>query len=158
VLAGRHAATVLALVAAAFAAVAIAFVLIVRNTGSEPAPGLESAQAMAHRLLRGHESIATEEHGDSRYVFRVVFQSTDVNAGSSTFPTHIGVAVCMRGDHATDAVRFSFLHFGPICADGRASVIAQETSRASDRDRAGGDFTPAADRYDEPEPQRLGAR
>ena len=33
--------------------------------------------------------------------------------------THIGVAVCLRGDRATDAVRFSYLHFKPACRDGR---------------------------------------
>jgi hypothetical protein len=112
---------------------------------------------MAHRLLRGQESINTEAKGGGRYVFRVVFQSTDANAGSSLFPTHIGVAVCMRGDRAGDAVRLSYLHYRPVCRDGRADVVAQETSAATDGARAGGDFTSDADRYDEPTPQRLGS-
>ena len=140
-----------------FLAIPVAFFLVVRSRGSDSDPALESAQAMAHRLLRGQESIDTESKGGGRYVFRVVFQSTDANAGSSIFPTHIGVAVCMRGDRAVDAVRFSDLHFRPVCQNGRATVVAQETSRAADRARAGGDFTGDADRYDEPAPQRLGS-
>jgi hypothetical protein len=158
VLAGRPAATIAAFVVVACVAVPVAFWLVVRDAGSDPDPARESAQAMAHRMLLGQESIDTETHDGGRYVFRVVFQATDVNAGSSTFPTHIGVAVCMRGDHGTDAVRFSFLHFRPVCQDGRAGVIAQETARATDRARAGGDFTRDADRYDEPAPQQLGGR
>jgi hypothetical protein len=138
-------------------AIPVAFFLVVRSRNSDPDPGLRSAQAMAHRLLRGQESIDTEAKGDGRYVFRVVFQSTDANAGSSLFPTHIGVAVCMRGDRAVDAVRFSNLHYRPVCRDGRADVVAHETSRAADRAAAGGDFTGDADRYDEPAPQRLGS-
>ena len=141
-----------------FLAIPVAFWLVVRSKDSEPDRALQSAQAMAHRLLRGQESIDTEEQGDGRYVFRVVFQSTDPNSGSSLFPTHIGVAVCMAGDRAAGAVRFSFLHYRPACRDGRPAVVAQQTSRAADRARHGGDFTKDADRYDEPTPQRLGSR
>jgi hypothetical protein len=63
----------------------------------------------------------------------------------------------MTGGRAADAVRFSFLHYRPVCRNGRAAVVAQETSRATDRARQGGDFTSDADRYDEPTPQRLGS-
>jgi hypothetical protein len=140
-----------------FLAIPVAFFLVVRSKGSDPDPALASAQEMAHRLLRGQESIDTESKGDGRYAFRVVFQSTDANAGSSIFPTHIGVVVCMRGHRAVDAVRFSYLHYRPVCQGGRATVVAQETSRAADRARAGGDFTGDADRYDERTPQRLGS-
>ncbi|HEY7622471.1 MAG TPA: hypothetical protein VH834_22055 [Solirubrobacteraceae bacterium] len=139
-----------------FLAIPVAFFLVLRSKDSDSDPALESAQAMAHRMLRGQESISTESKDGGRYVFRVVFQSTDAAAGS-LFPTHIGVAVCMRGDRAVDAVRFSFLHYRPVCQDGHATVVAQETSRAADRARAGGDFTRDADRYDEPTPQRLGS-
>jgi hypothetical protein len=118
-------------------AIPVAFWLIVRGKDSDPDPALESAQGMAHRLLRGQESISTEAHGDGKYVF----QSTDANAGSSTFPTHIGVGVCMDGDDAADAVRFSYLHYRPVCRNGRADVRATETSPAADRAQAHGDFT-----------------
>jgi hypothetical protein len=139
-------------------AVPVAFWLIVRGRDSDPDPALESAQGMAHRLLRGQESIATESHGDRQYRFRVVFQSTDANAGSSTFPTHIGVGVCMNGDHAVDAVRFSYLHYRPVCRDGRADVRATETSAAADRAQAHGEFTKDADAHDEQMPTFLTAR
>jgi hypothetical protein len=139
-------------------ALPLAFWLIVRSLSSDPDPALESAHGMAHRLLRGRESIDTEAHGGGRYVFRVVFQSTDGNVGSSLFPTHIGVAVCMRGDRAVDAVRFSYLHYRPVCRGGRADLRAQETSAAADRAQAGGDFTTDADRYDEQMPTFLTAR
>jgi hypothetical protein len=154
--AGRNPVAAIAVFAlVAFVAVALVFWLLVRSTGSDPDPALESAQGMAHRMLRGQESISTESHGDGLYGFRVVFQSTDVNTGGSTFPTHIGVAVCMRGDEAADAVRFSYLHYRPVCVDGRADVRRQETSAADDRAAAGGDFTAQADRYDEPAPRHL---
>jgi hypothetical protein len=141
-----------------FLAIPVAFWLIVRGKDSDPDPALQSAQGTAHRLLRGQESIATVSHGDGRYVFRVVFQSTDANAGSSTFPTHIGVGVCVDGDRAVDAVRFSYLHFRPVCRDGRADVRAMETSAAADRAQERGDFSKDADRYDEQMPTFLTAR
>lgn len=141
-----------------FLAIPVAFWLIVRSKDSDPDPRLESAQGMAHRLLRGQESIDTESHDGGSYVFRVVFQSTDANAGSSLFPTHIGVGVCMDGDRAVDAVRFSYLHYRPVCRDGRADVRALETSTAADRAQSGGDFTKDADRYDEQMPTFLTPR
>jgi len=142
----------------ALLAMPVAFWLIVRGKDSDPDPALQSAQGTAHRLLRGQESIATVSHDDGQYVFRVVFQSTDANAGSSTFPTHIGVGVCMDGDRAVDGVRFSYLHFRPVCRDGRADVRAMETSAAADRAQARGDFTKDADSYDEQMPTFLTPR
>jgi hypothetical protein len=141
-----------------FLAIPVAFWLIVRSKDSDPDPALQSAQGTAHRLLRGQESIAAVSHDGGSYEFRVVFQSTDANAGSSTFPTHIGVGVCMDGDRAVDAVRFSYLHFRPVCRDGRADVRAMETSPATDRAQAHGDFSKAADSYDEQSPTFLTPR
>ena len=146
------------MVVAVFLAVPVAFWLVLRSTTSDPDPALEAAQGMAHRLLHGRESIDTDTHGGGRYVFRVVFQSADANVGSTLLPTHIGVAVCMRGARAVDAVRFSYLHFRPVCQNGRAGVVPQETSRAADRARANGDFTRDEGAYDEPSPTPLGAR
>jgi hypothetical protein len=141
-----------------FLAIPVAFWFVLRSTTSDPDPALESAQGMAHRLLHGRESIDTDTHGGGRYVFRVVSQSSDGNVGSTLSATHIGVAVCMRGDRAVDAVRFSYLHFRPVCQGGRVGVVPQETSRAADRARAHGGFTRDDDLYDEQAPTPLGAR
>ena len=47
----------------------------------------------------------------------------------------------MRGDRATDAVRFSYLHFTPACDGGqRRSSRRRETSIAADRKAYGGEF------------------
>lgn len=133
------------------------FLALVRTIGSDPSPGLLSAQGMAHRLLAGRESIDTDVESDGEYVFRVVFQGSDGNVGSTLFATHIGVAVCLRGDRAVDAVRFSYLHFKPACRDGRVELTPAETSIAADRRAFGGDFAPGADRADEPTPRRIGS-
>ena len=108
------------------------FLALVRSIGSDASPGLLSAQGMAHRLLTGRESISTDVQTDGEYVFRVVFQGSDGNVGSTEYATHIGVAVCMRGDQAVDAVRFSYLHFKPSCSDGRVRADA-----GGDLDRRG---------------------
>jgi hypothetical protein len=133
------------------------FLALVRSIGSDASPGLLSAQGMAHRLLTGRESISTDVQTDDEYVFRVVFQGSDGNVGSTEYATHIGVAVCMRGDTAVDAARFSYLHFKPACSDGRLRLTPAETSIAADRTAFGGDFVEGADRQDEPTPRRIGS-
>ena len=133
------------------------FLALVRSIGSDASPGLLSAQGMAHRLLTGRESISTDVQNDGEYVFRVVFQSSDGSVGSTEFATHIGVAVCMRGDRAVDAARFSYLHFKPSCTDGRLRLTPAETSIAADREAYGGDFVQGADRLDEPTPRQIGS-
>jgi hypothetical protein len=79
------------------------FLALVRSIGSDPSPGLLSAQGMAHRLLVGRESIATDVERDDEYVFRVVFQGSDGGVAGTSSATHIGVAVCLRGDFAEGA-------------------------------------------------------
>jgi hypothetical protein len=133
------------------------FLALLRAMSKDASPGLLSAQGMAHKLLTGRESISTDVKTDSEYVFRVVFQGSDGNVGSTEYATHIGVAVCMRGDQAVDAVRFSYLHFKPSCSDGRVRVTPAETSVAADREAFGGDFVDGADRQDEPTPRRIGS-
>ena len=91
------------------------FLTLLRSIGSDPSPGLLSAQGMAHRLLVGRESLHTDVRSDGEYRFRVVYQASDGNVAGTELATHIGVAVCLRGDRATDAVRFSYLHFNPRC-------------------------------------------
>ena len=134
-----------------------AFLVLLRSIGSDPSPGLLSAQGMAHRLLVGRESIATDVERDDEYVFRVVFQGSDGGVAGTSAATHIGVAVCLRGDRAVDAVRFSYLHFRPACRGGRVTLTPAETSAAEDRRAHGGDFAPGADQDDEPTPRRIGS-
>jgi hypothetical protein len=133
------------------------FLALVRSIGSDPSPGLLSAQGMAHRLLVGRESIATDVERDDEYVFRVVFQGSDGGVAGTSSATHIGVAVCLRGDRAVDAVRFSYLHFRPACRGGQVALTPAETSAAADRRAYGGDFAEGADQNDEPTPRRLGS-
>ena len=133
------------------------FLLLLRTIGSDPSPSLLSAQGTAHRLLSGRESIDTDVQRDGEYVFRVVYQTSDGNVGGSLSATHIGVAVCLRGDRATDAARFSYLHFKPACSHGRLLLTPAETSIAQDRADFGGEFQKGADQRDEPIPKRIGS-
>jgi hypothetical protein len=106
-------------VAVVVLAIPIGFWLILRSLQSDPDPPLESAQAAAHRLLRGTESIHTEARSPDRIVFRVVFQRSDGGVASTMESTNDGVAVCLRGDRAVDAARFSYLQDRPTCQGGR---------------------------------------
>jgi hypothetical protein len=133
------------------------FLTLLRSIGSDPSPGLLSAQGMAHRLLVGRESIDTEVQDGGEYRFRVVYQASDGNVGSTELATHIGVAVCLRGDRATDAVRFSYLHFRAACNGGQVALTPAETSIAADRKAYGGEFVRGADQQDEPTPRRIGS-
>jgi hypothetical protein len=133
------------------------FLLVLRTIGSDPSPSLLSAEGMAHRLLSGRESIDTDVQRDGEYVFRVVYQTSDGSVGSSLLATHIGVAVCLRGDVATEAVRFSYLHFRPACNGGHVQLSPAETSIAQDRAAFDGEFLKDADQRDEPIPKRIGS-
>ena len=133
------------------------FLALVRSIGSDPSPGLLSAQGMAHRLLTGRESIDTDVQTSGEYVFRVVYQTSDGNVGASLAATHIGVVVCLRGDVATAAARFSYLHFKPACSGGQVRLSPAETSIAEDRAAFDGEFLQDADQHDEPIPKRIGS-
>src|SRR6476661_618723 len=125
----RHpAAAGLAFLAIACVIVLGGFLAVLRAVGSDPSPGLLAAQGTAHRLLTGRESIDTDVQRSGEYVFRVVYQTSDGNVGATLAATHIGVAVCLRGDTATAAARFSYLHFKPACRDGRVQLTPAETS------------------------------
>jgi hypothetical protein len=67
------------------------------------------------------------------------------------------LAVCLRGDRAVDAVRFSYLHFKPACRGGQVALRPAETSIAADRKAYGGEFVKGADQQDEPTPRRIGS-
>jgi hypothetical protein len=152
--AGRHrGATFAIVVVVLFLALPLAFWLLLRGVRSDSDPALESAQATAHQLLRGSESIDTERRGDGRFVFRIVHQVSDGGVGSSMFSTHLGVVVC-----ANEAARFSYLHFQPACRGGRVELTPQETSAAADRARRGGPFVDDVQAPDEPTPQRISRR
>jgi hypothetical protein len=133
------------------------FLTLLRSIGSDPSPSLLSAQGMAHRLLVGRESLHTDVRSDGEYRFRVVYQASDGNVAGTELATHIGVAVCLRGDRATDAVRFSYLHFKAACSDGLVALTPAETSIAADREAYGGEFVKGADQQDEPTPRRIGS-
>jgi hypothetical protein len=133
------------------------FLLVLRAIGSDPSPSLLSAEGMAHRLLSGRESIDTDVQRDGEYVFRVVYQTSDGNVGASLAATHIGVVVCLRGDVATAAARFSYLHFKPACSGGQVRLSPAETSIAQDRTAFDGEFLQDADQRDEPIPKRIGS-
>jgi hypothetical protein len=133
------------------------FLTLLRSIGSDPSPALLSAQGMAHRLLVGRESLHTDVQSAGEYRFRVVYQASDGNVGATELATHIGVAVCLRGDSATDAVRFSYLHFKAACNGGQVALTPAETSIAADRRTYGGDFVKGADQQDEPTPRRIGS-
>jgi hypothetical protein len=134
-----------------------AFLLLAGSTESDPDPRRQAALTMADRLVSAQESVATDTSDAGSYIFRVVFQSTDANVGTSQFATHIGVAVCLRDGRATQAARFSYLHFEPSCHDGRLELRPAETSAAEDRKRWDGEFVEGADARDEPTPRRIGA-
>ena len=154
----RHpAAAGLAFLAVGCVVVLGAFLLLLRALRSDPSPGLLAAQGMAHRLLTGRESIDTDVQRPGEYVFRVVHQTSDGDVGATLAATHIGVAVCLRGETATEAARFSYLHFKPACRDGRLQLTPAQTTVAEDRAAYGGDFLRDADQRDEPIPRRIGS-
>ena len=95
------------------------FLALLRSIGSDPSPGLLSAQGMAHRLLVGRESIATDVAARRRVRLPRRLPGQRRQRRRHLAATHIGVAVCLRGDRAVDAVRFSYLHFKPACRGGR---------------------------------------
>jgi hypothetical protein len=133
------------------------FLTLLRSIGSDPSPGLLSAEGMAHRLLVGRESLHTDVQSSGEYRFRVVYQASDGDVAGTELATHIGVQVCLRGDRATDAVRFSYLHFRAACNGGRVALTPAETSIAADRKASGGEFVNGADQQDEPTPRRIGS-
>jgi hypothetical protein len=133
------------------------FLTLLRSIGSDPSPALLSAEGMAHRLLVGRESLHTDVQRSGEYRFRVVYQASDGNVAGTELATHIGVEVCLRGDRATDAVRFSYLHFRAACNGGRVALTPAETSIAADRKAYGGEFANGADQQDEPTPRRIGS-
>ena len=134
------------------------FLTLLRSIGSDPSPGLLSAQGMAHRLLIGRESIDTDVQRDGEYVFRVVYQASDGNVGSSLLATHIGVAVCLRGDRADrrGALLLPALQAGVQRRAGAADARPRPRS-PQDRTAFGGEFVKGADQRDEPTPRRIGS-
>ena len=133
------------------------FLTLLRSASSDPSPGLLSAEGMAHRLLVGRESLHTDVQSSGEYRFRVVYQASDGGVAGTELATHVGVEVCLRGDRATDAVRFSYLHFKAACNAGQVALTPAETSVAADRKAYDGEFVKGADLQDEPTPRRVGS-
>jgi hypothetical protein len=110
-------------VAVVVLAIPVGFWLVLRTLRSDPDPPLESAQTAAHRLLRGTESIDTDARAPDRIVFRIVYQRSDGGVASTKVSTNDGVAVCMRGDRAVDAARFSYVEARPACQSGQVELL-----------------------------------
>jgi hypothetical protein len=155
---GRHPiAAATAFIALVFAIPFVAWLLLVRALQSDPKPERDAALVMAHRLVTGRESLGTDVESPDRYVFRLVYQgAADGGVAGTELATHVGVAVCLRDGHATQAARFSYLHFSPSCTDGHVELRPTETTIATDRARWRGSFAPRADAQDEPTPRVIG--
>jgi hypothetical protein len=155
---GRHPlAAAAAMLGLVFLVALVGWLLLVRVLTSDDKPERDAALTMAHRLVGGRESLGTDVETPERYVFRVVHQAaTDGGVAGTELATHIGVAVCLRDGRATQAARFSYLHYSPSCADGRLDLRPVETSPASDRARWRGEFADGADAQDEPTPRVIG--
>src|SRR3954467_8354262 len=69
------------------------FLTLLRSIGSDPSPGLLSAEGMAHRRLVGRESLHTDVQSSGEYRFRVVYQASDGNVAGTERATHVGVLV-----------------------------------------------------------------
>jgi hypothetical protein len=150
-------ATAMVVVALVFALPVVAWLALVRGLSSDDKPERDAALVMAHRLVSGRESLGTDVARPARYVFRVVYQgAADGGVAGTEFATHIGVAVCLRDGRATEAARFSYLHFSPSCSAGRLDLRPTETSPAADRARWRGEFARGADQMDEPTPHVIG--
>jgi hypothetical protein len=155
---GRHPiAAAAAAVALVFAVPLVAWLAIVRALQSDDKPERDAALVMAHRLVTGRESLGTDVESPDRYVFRIVYQAAaDGGVAGTELATHIGIAVCLRDGRATQAARFSYLHFSPSCAAGRIDLRPAETSIATDRTRWRGEFVRGADQQDEATPRVIG--
>jgi hypothetical protein len=155
---GRHPiAAAAAIVALVFAVPFVAWLLLVRGLQADPKPERDAALVMAHRLVTGRESLGTDVESPDRYVFRLVYQAAaDGGVAGTELATHIGVAVCLRDGQATQAARFSYLHFSPSCTAGHLDLRPAETSIATDHAHWRGDFAQGADQRDEPTPRVIG--
>lgn len=155
---GRHPiAAAAAVVALVFAVPIAAWLLLVRGLTGDDKPERQAALGMAHQLVSGRESLGTDVESSDRYVFRVVYQAAaDGGAAGTELATHIGVAVCLRDGRATQAARFSYLHFSPSCTAGRLDLHPAETSITADRAHWHGEFAQGADQQDEPTPRVIG--
>jgi hypothetical protein len=156
---GRHPiAAAAAIIALVVAVPVVAWLLLVRSLTADDKPERDAALVMADRLVTGRESLGTDVESPDRYVFRLVFQAAgDGGVTGTELATHIGIAVCLRDGRATQAARFSYLHFSPSCTAGRLDLRPVETSIATDRARWRGDFAQDADAHDEPTPRVIGA-
>jgi hypothetical protein len=155
---GRHPlAAAVAIIALVFLVPLAGWLLLIRGLTSDDKPERDAALTMAHRLVSGRESLGTDVESPERYVFRVVYQTAaDGGVAGTELATHIGVAVCLRDGRATQAARFSYLHFAPSCAGGRLDLRPLETSPAADRAHWHGEFAEGADAQDEPTPRVIG--
>jgi hypothetical protein len=105
-----------------------------------------SAEALSERVLpQGYTTLDLEylrELHDgggavTGYAWRL---AREVSAAqmSPDSPTHLGVLACVRGDGATEAVQFSYLHWDVVgCDGGRAELRRVQRTSAQDAGRIG---------------------
>lgn len=114
--------------------------VVVAFAGCARSSSEQAALDLAERSLGGGLSSVDLEYRhevDGGYVWRVAPRPLG-SSGDVPRPTHLGVIACADGDAATEAVRFSFLHWEPErCGDGRAvlrrvSLSPEEDARRLD--------------------------
>jgi hypothetical protein len=89
------------------------------------------------------------------YVWRVAPRPLG-SKGDLPHPTHLGVVACIEGDTATEAVRFSFLHWEPSrCEGGHAKLRRVQVTPAQDAKRLDTSIAPPRGDEDDPELHRL---
>lgn len=106
----------------------------------------ESAEALAERVLPSGFSTLDLAYrrelkdGDATvgYAWRLARRASSAR-NSPPSPTHLGVVGCVRGDAATEAAQFSYLHWDVEgCADARASLRRVERTPEQDASAIGG--------------------
>lgn len=81
------------------------------------------------------------------------------SAGDNPRPTHVGVIACVDGDRATEAVRFSYLHWQPQgCQGGRAQLRRVRRTAEQDVRELGTFISPPRRMEDDPALERLTPR
>lgn len=118
----------------------------------------QAALDLAARALDGRLSsydLEFRREIEGGYVWRVAPRPVG-SAGDLPRATHLGVIVCAADERATEAVRFSFLHWQPErCEDGRARLLRVRITPAHDAERLGSFISPPRGIEDDPQVRRV---
>jgi hypothetical protein len=110
----------------------VVFVLALRSSTSKPSATETEAQGLAARLKSGAESTIDGRDIAGGIVYRVGVPSVAGDT-AGVEGTHDGIVVCLHDGGATEAVRFSFLHYTPTCDGERAAMRARGRTAGEDR-------------------------